>query len=50
MSLYESDDSTGEVSLKKMFEGNAQIEGRSNLDINCLAFLICRGGWLQAVD
>lgn len=50
MSLYESDDSTGEVSLKKMFEGNIEIEGSSNLDINRLAFLICRGGWPQAVD
>lgn len=50
MSLYESDDSTGEVSLKKMFEGNIEIEGSSNLDINRLAFLICRGGWPQAID
>ncbi len=50
MSLYESGDSTGEVSLKELFEGAAEIEGDSNLSIDRLAFLICRGGWPQAVD
>lgn len=49
MSLYESGDSTGEVSLKELFEGEAKIEGTSNLDIDRLAFLVCRGGWPQAV-
>lgn len=50
MSLYESGDSTGQVSLKKLFDGNAEIDGFSNLSIDRLAFLICRGGWPQAVD
>lgn len=50
MSLYESGDSTGEVSLKDLFEGAAEIEGDSFLSIDQLAFLICRGGWPQAVD
>lgn len=49
MSLYESGDSTGDVSLKKLFEGTQEIEGESDLDINRLAFLVCRGGWPQAV-
>ena len=50
MSLYESGDSTGEVSLKDLFDGAAEIDGASELDIDCLAFLVCRGGWPQAVD
>lgn len=50
MSLYESGDSTGDVSLKDLFEGNFEIDGVSELDIERLAFLICRGGWPQAVD
>ena len=50
MSLYESGDSTGEVSLGDLFAGNAEIDGASELSIDRLAFLICRGGWPQAVD
>ncbi len=50
MSLYESDDSTGEVSLKDLFNGVEDIDGQSNIDIDRLAFLVCRGGWPQAID
>lgn len=50
MSLYESGDSTGEVSLKDLFDGKAEIDGDSSLSIDRLAFLVCRGGWPQAVD
>lgn len=50
MSLYESGDSTGDVSLKKLFTGAAEIDGASTLSIERLAFLVCRGGWPQAVD
>ena len=50
MSLYESGNSTGEVSLKELFEGTDQIDGASELTIDRLAFLVCRGGWPQAVD
>lgn len=50
MSLFESGDSSGNVSLKKLFEGTAEIDGCSDLDIERLAFLVCRGGWPQAVD
>lgn len=49
MSLYESGDSTGEVSLKDLFDGDLNIDGASNLDIERLAFLVCRGGWPQAI-
>lgn len=50
MSLYESGDSTGEVSLENLFAGINGIEGDSNLSIDRLAFLVCRGGWPQSVD
>lgn len=50
MSLFESGDSNGEVSLKALFNGETKIDGNSNLDMERLAFLVCRGGWPQAVD
>ncbi len=50
MSLYESGESTGEVSLSDLFENGIDVDGVSNLDIEKLAFLICRGGWPQSVD
>ncbi len=49
MSLYESGESTGEVSLKSLFAGNLNIDGENTLDIDKLAYLVCRGGWPQAV-
>lgn len=50
MSLFESGDSSGEVSLKSLFDAPSAIDGENLLDLNRLAFLICRGGWPQAVD
>ncbi|MCL2032511.1 MAG: DUF4143 domain-containing protein [Methanomassiliicoccaceae archaeon] len=44
MSLYESGDSTGDVSLRSMFEGN-EVSGVSPLSIEDVAALIVRGGW-----
>jgi len=49
MSLYESRDSNGTVSLKYLFEGNSQISAKSELTIKDLTFLICRGGWPQSI-
>lgn len=50
MSLYESGDSTGEVSLKSLFDGVSEIDGENKISMDRLAFLVCRGGWPQAVD
>lgn len=50
MSLYESKESTGEVSLKELFDENTNIDGENPNDIEKLAFLICRGGWPGAID
>lgn len=49
MSLYESQDSSGEVSLKDLFETPDKIRGISNADINKIAYLICRGGWPRTI-
>lgn len=49
MSLFESLDSTGSVSLKKLFDGEVVEGSRSKLNIRDIAFLICRGGWPQSV-
>lgn len=49
MSLYESGESTGEVSLKDLFgKSDSEIFGTNNLNIDALAWLICRGGWPRA--
>ena len=50
MSLYESGESTGEVSLSRLFEGKAEVDGESKLDLERIAFLICRGGWPRSID
>ena len=49
MSLYESGESTGEVSLRALFGGNLNVDGENSLDLDKLAFLVCRGGWPQAI-
>lgn len=51
MSLYESGESIGAVSLSDLFNGRWEpVVGNSPIDINRLAFLICRGGWPGALD
>lgn len=49
MSLFESNDSTGSVSLRSLFSGERDIEGESPLMVPDIAKLICRGGWPEAV-
>ncbi|QTQ15289.1 ATP-binding protein [Treponema parvum] len=50
MSLFESGESSGEVSLKELFNGNLDVDGENHNNIEKLAFLICRGGWPGAID
>lgn len=49
MSLYESRESTGEVSLLALFDAPEDIEGVSNGDVETIAFQVARGGWPSAV-
>jgi len=48
MSLYESGDSTGDVSLCNMFSGG-EVDGRSPLSVEDIAALIVRGGWPKTI-
>ena len=50
MSLWESGESTGEVSLAQLFEGKKSVEGYNQLKLEDMAFLVCRGGWPSATD
>lgn len=49
MSLWESGESTGDVSLASLFKNDEDIEGTSTLNLDTLAFLTCRGGWPSAI-
>ena len=52
MSLYESGESTGEISLMDLFDNeNLYIDGiSSNLTITDLIFAACRGGWPESLS
>lgn len=45
MSLFESDDSSGLISLKELCNGNINQTMTGEVDLRYLAYLIVRGGW-----
>ncbi|MCD8200569.1 MAG: DUF4143 domain-containing protein [Clostridia bacterium] len=49
MTLYESGESSGVVSLGGLFDAPETISGQNNLTSDDLAYLICRGGWPGAL-
>lgn len=49
MSLFESGESNGSVSLANLFTAPEKILERNELKLQDIAFLICRGGWPMAV-
>ena len=50
MSLYESGDSNGSISLKGVLDGSVEVRGqKSDITYERLAYLTCRGGWPSAV-
>ena len=50
MSLWESGESTGEVSLSSLFTGNAfEVATARETTLDEMAFIICRGGWPQTI-
>lgn len=49
MSLFESGESNGEVSLSELFAGVTDVTGDNPLSIPDIAMIICRGGWPEAV-
>ncbi len=49
MSLFESSESNGTVSLRELFDGNTEVSARSTLTIEQIAHSISRGGWPVAI-
>lgn len=49
MSLWESGDSNGAISLSDLFTGQASVWAESDNSLEKIAFLICRGGWPKAI-
>ena len=49
MSLFESGDSNGEVSLKELFENPDNINGINKNSLEDISYLCCRGGWPRSI-
>lgn len=50
MTLWESGDSNGKISLRQMFDAPQSIAAECNMSLQDIAFLTCRGGWPQTID
>lgn len=50
MSLFESKESNGSVSLKALFDGTQDEGSKSPLSVEEISYLICRGGWPMSVS
>jgi predicted AAA+ superfamily ATPase len=49
MTLFESGESNGSVSLRHLFTAPEKILEKNELSLQDIAFLICRGGWPMAI-
>jgi len=49
MSLYESGESNGSISLGRLFEGEFKPAEGNELNLSDICYLICRGGWPKAI-
>lgn len=50
MTLWESGESSGGVSLKTLFSNPNMVDGESSLTMDDIAYVICRGGWPKSLD
>ena len=50
MSLWESGESSGAISLENLFSSPDKILAKNKLKMQDIAYLICRGGWPMSVD
>ena len=48
MSLFEAGDSQPQISLTDLFEGHEFVPCQCDIDLDRIAYLLCRGGWPQA--
>jgi len=49
MTLFESEDSSGRISLQRLFDGEEEVADVAPLDVEDIARVLCRGGWPAAV-
>ena len=49
MTLYESGESTGTISLSELFDNNSELSGINKLTLEDIAYLCCRGGWPRSI-
>ena len=50
MTLWESEESSGDVSLIELFSHPYKIDGENSLKMEDVAFAICRGGWPKSLN
>ncbi len=50
MSLFESGESNGSVSLSSLLKSDLTVQSHSSLTYSDLAYLTCRGGWPKIID
>lgn len=50
MSLWESGESTGDVSLSQLFSDDSVVDGYNNISLEQMAFLVSRGGWPKSLQ
>ena len=49
MTLYESGESNGNISLSELFENKTKLSGVNELTLEDVAYLCCRGGWPRSI-
>ena len=49
MTLYESGESNGSISLSELLSGNSKISGINELSLEDIAYICCRGGWPRSI-
>lgn len=49
MTLYESGESNGSISLSELLSDNSKISGINELSLEDIAYLCCRGGWPRSI-
>ena len=50
MSLWESEESNGSVSLLRLFDGQFQASVAPESSLEEVAYMLCRGGWPASID
>ena len=49
MTLYESGESNGSISLLELFNNSTKLNGISELTLKDVAYICCRGGWPRGI-